>query len=330
MTGRLQNAGLTQAYRQNLRDAALWLISLCARLGMRITPKSSVRYIDRALTRAVEVAYEEGEKLYWVSLGVLGVQRRLHVSGPLLRGTWASIRGWRTLTPSRSRAPITHFALEALLLMCLSLGRKAKGWERRLWWSCMLASWLAFWGLMRPSEVINLRRKDLSFPDTMALGEDALGLVLVVRQPKTRRVFRTQMVLVKELCVVRWMYWWSCNLSGNQLVFPMTRRNWGDRMKQALGELSLENCGYSPASFRAGGATHHYRAFQNIPQLQFQGRWKSAESLKHYIHEAMSVHIAQQASEEGRRNLECSRQFVHWLQNPPARSAQFLLGAENL
>ena len=328
MTGRLQNAGLTPAYRRNLRDAALWLLSLCARLGLRITPRSSVRDIDHALARAIETAYEEGEKLYWVSLGVLGLQRRLKVSGPFLRATWASIRGWRTLMPSRSRAPITHVALEALLLMCLSRGQHAHGWDRHLWWACMLASWLAFCGLMRPNEVVSLRKKDLAFPDAIALGEESLGLVVIVKQPKTKRTYRTQMVLVKEARVVKWMYWWVRDLSANQLVFPMTGRVWGSRMRTALFDLSLESCGYTPASFRAGGATHHYRVFQNIPQLQFQGRWKSSESLKHYIHEAMSVHIAQQASDEGRSKLECSRSFVHFLSRPPARSAQSLLRVE--
>ena len=65
-------------------------------------------------------------------------------------------------------------------------------------------------------EIISLRKKDLAFPDTIASGEESLGLVGLVRQPKTKRSYRTQMVLVKEAKVVKW------NLSADQLVFPMT------------------------------------------------------------------------------------------------------------
>ena len=328
MTGRLQNAGLTLAYRRNLQDAALWLLALCSRLGMRLRRSSSARSIDYALSQAIEVAYDEGEKVYWVSLGVLGVQRRLNVAGAMLRATWASIRGWRALMPSRSRVPITHVGLQGLLLTCLSEGQKVTGWARRIWWATMLASWLAFWGLMRPGEVVNLRKKDLAFPEAVAMGEAALGLVILVRKPKTRRTYRTQMVLVKEVAVVLWLSWWTAALRPNQLVFPMSRRLWGERMKEALRRLSLEGCKYTPSSFRAGGATHHYRVNQNIPQLQFMGRWKSLESLKSYIHEALSVHIAQQAPEEGRRKLESTQRFVHLLQQPPHLPAQFLLSSD--
>ncbi|CAE7265379.1 unnamed protein product [Symbiodinium microadriaticum] len=74
-------------------------------------------------------------------------------------------------------------------------------------------------------EIELLREKDLAFPDAIALGEESLGLVVIVKQPKTKRTYRTQMVLVKEARVVKWMYWWV-------------------------------------------------------------RRWKSSESLKHYIHEA--------------------------------------------
>ena len=46
-------------------------------------------------------------RFYRVRLGVLGVQRTLRLSGPLLRGTWAALRGWRTLLPVNSRIPMS-------------------------------------------------------------------------------------------------------------------------------------------------------------------------------------------------------------------------------
>ena len=40
-----------------------------------------------------------GEKLYWVTLGVLSLQRRYKLSAPLLRSTWSAIKAWRFLQP---------------------------------------------------------------------------------------------------------------------------------------------------------------------------------------------------------------------------------------
>lgn len=97
---KLRNVGLSQTYRRNLRDAGSGLLMLVQCLGGSLSMSTPPQKVDFWLEKAVEAAHEEGERLYWVTLGVLGLQRKLKLSGPLLRGTWKAIQGWRSLKPN--------------------------------------------------------------------------------------------------------------------------------------------------------------------------------------------------------------------------------------
>ena len=325
MPGRLRRQGLTKEYLQHLQVSSTWLLGLVRELGGKISSSSAARDVDRWLELAVEVAYERGFKMYQVRLGVIGLQRKLRVPGPLLRETWQAIRGWKTLQPTRSRVPISRYALEGLLLTCLLKGKQSFGWLRRTWWATMLSSWLSFYGMLRPGEALRLQVRDLVFPDCIALGEPGLGLVVLIRSPKTRRIWASQSVLVKEAGLVRWLRWWVADLKPRDAVFTLSRRLWSDRMSESAELLHLQSCRFTPSSFRAGGATHYYRAEQNIGKLQFMGRWKSTDSLHHYIQDAMAVLVTSQAPAAGRECLEMAQNFIHYLNHAPILSAQTLL-----
>ena len=77
----LHQAALTAEYRKGLREAAVWLLGVARFLGATFTKRSSSRVIDGWLERAVEHCYQQGERLYKVRLGVLGLQRVLQLSG---------------------------------------------------------------------------------------------------------------------------------------------------------------------------------------------------------------------------------------------------------
>ena len=141
--------------------------------------------------------FEGGEKLHKVTLAVLAVQRKLRVSGALLKSTWAAIKGWKLTRPTRPRVPITRYLLEALVVAGFSRGAGDIGLRRRRWFGAALGWWLAFDALLRPAEVLRLRHCDLAFPNSELHGPDP-NLVVVIRNPKTRRVWKTQFVLCTE------------------------------------------------------------------------------------------------------------------------------------
>ena len=325
MVRQLRDAGLTPAYRRNLRESAEWLLQLVRSLGGRLSRASSSRDIDVWLERAVNAAFDKGEKLYRVTLGVLGLQRQLKLSGPLLRGTWSAIRGWRSLTPVRSRVPLTRYALDAIILVCLSEGYKEMGWNRQMWWGCGLALWLGFEALLRPGELCRLFVMDLSFPDALATGDLNAGLVVLVRRPKTRRIWREQFILIKNGPLIQWMAWWCRDRRRRDKLFPFTYHSWATLFKRVLCQLDLEALNYTLGSLRAGGATEHYRQHQDITQLQYHGRWHNVDSLRSYLHLAMSIHVAASAPQSAVENLATAHRFKRYLQRPPRTPLKILL-----
>ena len=265
----------------------------------------------------MEEAYADGERLYWVTLGVLGVQRALKLSGPLLRGTWRAVQGWRSLQPVRSRVPITAYCLDGVILWCLRAGWYDAGWARRQWWSCALALWLGFVCLLRPSEVLNLKVGDLSFSSSMAGSLQDPGMVVVVRTPKTRRIWHRQFVLCNDVRLERWLSWWVQGCGAGTKLFPLSRYLWNKYFSAAQLALKLIGCGFTLGSLHAGGATNHFRRFQNLGALQFLGRWTSSSTLQFYLQEAFSTHVQAQFSVETQQRLEVLHRFVSLLEGPP-------------
>ena len=321
---KLRNVGLTQTYRRNLNEAGQDLYRRVLRAGHRPTNTTPSHHLDKWLEKAIEEAYHSGERLYWVTLGVLGIQRKTKISGSLLRGTWKAIQGWRSLRPVRSRIPMTAFCLEGVVLACLLEGWREEGRLRKQMWSCGLALWLGFVCLLRPSEVLKLRVGDLSFPHAADPSSDP-GVVVVVRSPKTRRVWHRQFVLSHDERLDRWLAWWVRGCSPSTLVFSLTRYMWNKYFQQVLRMLGLDTCGFTLGSLRAGGATNHFRKFRNLGQLQFLGRWSSASTLQFYLQEAFSTHISSHFSADSLQQLNIFHDHKSLLAGPPLSALKQLL-----
>ena len=247
-------------------------------MGGQLSHRSSPRTVDRYLEAAVNEAHRVGEKLYWVTLGVLSLQRAYQLSGAYLKSTWSALRAWRLLQPIKPRIPITHYVLQCLLVTLLARGFAEQGVRRVELWSTMLGCWLAFAGLLRPGEVENLCTRDLCFPEAPEMAE-GIGLLVSIRQAKTRRVWAHQFVIIDSPEVVHWMRWWTADTPPKQRVLRVGRRRWGTLLQEGLTDLGLDGCHFTLSSFRGGGACHHFKTRQNMGLLQFAGRWRRPETL---------------------------------------------------
>eukprot|EP00933_Yihiella_yeosuensis_P079750 TRINITY_DN93162_c0_g1_i1.p1 TRINITY_DN93162_c0_g1~~TRINITY_DN93162_c0_g1_i1.p1 ORF type:complete len:107 (+),score=7.17 TRINITY_DN93162_c0_g1_i1:301-621(+) len=58
------------------------------------------------------------------------------------------------------------------------------------------------------------------------------------------------------------------------------------RCDSTLGLLGLSQFGFSLALLCAGGSTHHFFTWKDVPRLRRCGRWKTEATLEHYIQEA--------------------------------------------
>ena len=194
------------------------------------------------------------------------------------------------------------------------------GLRRRRWFGAALGWWLAFDPLLRPAEVLRLRHCDLAFPNSELHGPDP-NLVVVIRNPKTRRVWKTQFVLCTEAPLIDWLRWWCTHLRQDEPLLGLSRHQWSSYLKQAVQWLCIDEAGYTLSSFRSGGATHHFRTHENLGTLQYRGRWNSPSTLQYYLHEAMSAHVTCRISALGEQRAAAVRSGVEWLKKTPRLSA---------
>ena len=322
---RLRAAGLSKGYRQSLREAGRWLLSLVEELGVALKPTDEPHRIDYWLERAIELAYKQGEKYYLENLGLVSTQRTFHLSAPLLRGAWSAMRGWRSLKPTKSRIPLTRFRLECMVVAAFARARAEVGWLRRRWLACAIGCWLGFVCLLRPSELLNLRCCDVSLPEGNGGDAEELGAVLVIRKPKTRRIWREQFVTCKDASLVRWLAWWMAEAKPDAPLLGLSRYLLARHFSRTLVLLGLEDVHYTLGSLRAGGCTDHFQRHRNLGELQFLGRWQQASTLQFYLHEAYAVHVTRQSSSTSKALLFATHAHVHLLKNPPSRSLRTLV-----
>jgi hypothetical protein len=198
------SAGLPSApYLAGLREGWSWVAAFGLSLGVILTRRTPARVVDDVGCKFVQQAFENEERRYKVVLAILALQKKLRLSGALLRGTWSALQTWGTLMPSTPRVPLTLYVLQAILCVALSWGYKETGRERRLWWGAAFGWMVSFVGLLRPGEMIALKKSDVVLPH----GPDP-GVVLVIQNPKTRRIWRKQFVLITETWVCDWIQWW--------------------------------------------------------------------------------------------------------------------------
>ena len=62
------------------------------------------------------------------------------------------------------------------------------------------------------------------------------------------------------------------------------RKRW-DLVCEALGVVSKQGDGLTPASLRAGGATAHFEIFEDIERLRRRARWSAAQTAEIYVQE---------------------------------------------
>ena len=196
-----------------------------------------------------------------------------------LAGPWNVIRTWEGLEPVQHHPPISAPILRAVVVTALL-------WK---WRRLAVVLVLGFFGLLRPSELICLRRQDLSLPEDHLEGE---VVYIRVGHPKTRnRAVHSQHVRVDEPGVATWV---SQMISST----PMWRRIWNGSwaaFKHRFNLLQFEvlnTCTFLPSSLRPGGATYLFRQWdENLPRLQWRGRWRSFRMLEIYVQELGALEV---------------------------------------
>lgn len=148
---------------------------------------------------------------------------------------------------------------------------------------------MGFHGLLRPGEILKLRRRDLLLPrDLLTCTQVAYVSILGA---KTRRFLQRQHAKVSDFCSVKFLDALFGHLPGIVPLFACSpavfRKRW-DLLFGSLGVPTAEDAkGITPKSLRGSGQRGciMYQMTEDVERIQWRGRWQQCRTLEHYSQE---------------------------------------------
>ena len=256
---------------------------------------SDAGVLCRYLVEYIQFLFDNGESKNHAKHAILAVQHRFRfIDKRELKPAWDSIKSWEALRPGKLRTPCPHLIASALFVLAVCKGLFTDVPRRGAWLSLAVGILCCFHGLLRVGEFCNLTRGDVRLPDDSwtELGFTLFQATLVLRSPKNQRSMgRNQVAVISDLVTVRWLSWLCYDLPSRTLLMPGGTTRFRGMFKELLGDLGLAWTGITPASLRAGGTTHLFELGTEISRLRFLGRWRSIQTLDHYVQEAAAAAV---------------------------------------
>jgi integrase len=237
----------------------------------------------------------------WLYAQHVGTNRQLAVNTvyglyalyPEFRGTFKRseqlLRGWSRLAPSISHPPLT-WPITVLIAIVLAKNGQV---------DAAIATLVAFDGLLRISEVINLRVADVSLPTdhrrgvpssvstsfSQSTSSSSSRVCLRLATTKTGKNQWSELY-TDEVGQLLSMLIQNRSPSGYVFAFPFNHRAnyYRHVFKVVCMSLGLADLNFTPHSLRHGGATHaHMHLNQSIEHIIHRGRWLSNNTCRSYI-----------------------------------------------
>ena len=162
---------------------------------------------------------------------------------------------------------------------------------------------VGFCALLRPTEYLPVCFRDQALPC-----EHAAGLFLFVGVPchkTSRRGPRRTHVRVDEPTVVEFLRWRAGRLPSWMPIYSGSATTWRRRLDILTRTLTGKSRLILPSSLRPGAATYFFEAWgENVPKLQWRGRWQCTKTLEHYIQELVPYRILAEVAPTLRDRLE--------------------------
>ena len=208
--------------------------------------------------------------------------------------SWQVVRGWTTETPPDRAPPMPEEVAMAVVVLLMACGQQA----------CGLAALLAFCGLLRIGEALQLLRKDLIVSDN----------AIVILLPRTK-TGQHQRVVLRNPQVVVFIQRWLAKYAGTNHtrvchVSYATFRTWLARTLKVLG---CENFKFRSHSFRRGAATALFQSGVPLQTVMILGRWASESSCRLYVQagEAAMIAILRAMSASSRERVRALSSLGH-------------------
>ncbi len=315
----LQDVLLSKRYRSQLlagyRELSDWAV-----VQSRVGPyelRDDSKTMNTLLVDFAQSCYDRHLSLSRARRAILGVQHvHRHLAGNL-RNSWDSISSWQQLAPVRMRIPCPETIAHAIFVTSLLNGFWLEPERSHLWIPFGILCWVSFVGLLRPGEAVGLRGRDVVLPSFLhtALVDAA---IVSIDNPKNRRYLgRRQVSKIDNKLATDWLRWLTDSMHPDLKLFPGSLATFRSLFRSACCALEIADLKLSPASLRAGGATHLFVGGMETSRLRILGRWKGLESLDHYVQIAASALTLIQTSPEVLEVLSQVRDHSDVFKLPP-------------
>jgi hypothetical protein len=238
---------------------------------------------DQILADYGQMSYEAGLSLHDYSEtinAILDVQRTWR---KLIQKSWDVARAWRRLAPLHSHRPMPVQILLAMQSVALLWG----------WLDFAGAVGIAFFGLLRPGELLSLTRSALVLPE-QSLNPRGRLFIKIMSSKTSSRGARHQYVRIDDAVLIPFASALWSNTSESSPLLGLTpysfRKRW-DQILEFLGVPCAARDGLTPAGLRAGGATYFFTETQDFELVKWKGRWLSSRMLEIYLQETVALSI---------------------------------------
>ena len=309
MTRNLQRTFRSPEYLRRLQLAwAEFSLFLFYQAGdYSVSAKTPILRINRLLVEFIQNLYEKSEGRSAAGYetakhAVLSVQVNFPRFRGRLRQAWESVGSWGLELPGRLRTAVPLPVLLCMSILSRVMAAETSGQDAYLWLSCSVLCEVGFYGLLRPGELLRMRRGLVSLPGRATSLGGKFALIGIV-SPKRREMGKTQFAMVRNVNTTLWLAWLCEGLSSYHLLWPASAFEFRKRMKLLASLLGLSHWKILPSSLRPGGATHFFSCSVDPDRMLFWGRWASLNSLKHYVQEMISAQLVQQAPAATQRDI---------------------------
>jgi len=287
----LQSSRFSRPYRLTLVREAAAILRWAASCSppVHISFPLSANRANRILISYIQHLYNSRAAVSRASSAVLVFQHSQPSLRSRLRPAWDSVLSWKLEVPLQKRRPLPSKILNVMFLMALFEGL-VRDTPKSFSWLCFaVALRVGFHSLLRPGELLALRRGSVSLSADNLLF-DRPQAILAIFDPKNKAfVGRAQFARLLDPITLAWVEWLVVGLPHRLRLFPFSPQRFRVLWDHTICALGLQSCGYTPASLRGGGATQLFLDGHSLESIKFAGRWKNMGSLEHYVQEAVSL-----------------------------------------
>eukprot|EP00438_Fugacium_kawagutii_P025235 Skav236124 [mRNA] locus=scaffold900:157689:158519:- [translate_table: standard] len=231
--------------------------------------------MDCMASEYVEFLWEEGYPKAEASYALAALQFFRPQSKGVLVWAWKMTKAWSQLEMPIRATPLTPE-------LVLSLAGQCFKWKQtRLGWLIVLG----FAGMLRTTELLTLKKKDVVLPAHASPNE---AVLLLPSTKSTKRcLLPLDKVVITETTGIRALQELCAGLQPGETLSQLSTSKFRRLWAQILEELGLHNQGYQPYSLRRGAATSAYRQGMTLDSLVTKGRWQHITTARIYLDQGL-------------------------------------------